>query len=224
MTHGAPLANVPTVFALKCLPYALLVAASSLGCSGRPVPAPIADEPVCSDVEIGPTHTKMRGGLRFPVRVTVREGSTVVMKTLLTGLRAPNDPATRVLLPDANTTISVEWSQCENERAPRPAEAKPSKPGPRDETVYECGNAATYKTDTVETKKGQAATLTFRAPPIGECFRSDIGAASVVPAATASATPAASATVAPSASVNALPQASASAAASPVPTASASAR
>ena len=132
---------------------------------------PIEGEPVCPDFEVGAAHTKMTGGLRFPVQVTIKDGNNVVFKTTLLGRRLEKDAATRVLVTDDDATLSVEWAQCENERAPRAVEA-----GARDaKTVakYECGKAETYKTDPLVTKRGDAKShaLTFQTPPNAACWQ-----------------------------------------------------
>ena len=201
----------------------LSVAAVCLcACAGPPVPTPIAGEPVCPDFEVGATKTVMRGGLRLPVAVTISDGKNPILRTTVVGLRSDKDTPTRVLLPDDNGEFTVEWAQCENERAPRPANAAPqAKPkstaAPLKEPVvdYECGKATAYKTEKLVTKKGDLAShaLTFPAPPKTECWLPEAPPKAAEPAETAQPAIAdAGAEPAPTASASAAPTASASAA------------
>lgn len=150
------------------------VPAMLAACAGPPLTSPIEGEPVCPDFEVGAAKTKMSGGLRFPVQVTLKRGSTVVFKTTIVGLRSDKDVATRILLSDDNETYTVEWGQCENERAPAAVEGKgrDTKGAAR----YECGTATPYKTDQLVTKRGDAKShaLAFVAPPNPACL---VGAA-----------------------------------------------
>src|SRR6185369_5414920 len=98
---------------LPCLPLVALAA----GCAGPPIPAPIEGEPVCADVQIGAAHTKLVGGLRFPVELKIRDGKTLVYRTIVAGLRTPDDRRTHTFIPDDNQEYTVEWAQCANERA-----------------------------------------------------------------------------------------------------------
>jgi hypothetical protein len=180
-----------------------MVLALAAGCSGPPVATGVTAEPVCADFELGVAHTKMRGGLRVPVSLVVKEGDDVVMRTTVYGLRHDKDLPTRVVLPDANEEYTVEWAQCENERAPRPVEdptaiagkstVTPRREGPVD---YECGNSVVYKTDKLVTTRGNPAShaLTYPPPPKPECWQSDAPAAApdagAPPAADAGAAPA----------------------------------
>ncbi|MBK8259093.1 MAG: hypothetical protein IPK82_41360 [Polyangiaceae bacterium] len=139
-------------------------------CAGPPLTSPIEGEPVCPDFEVGAAKTKMSGGLRFPVQVTLKRGSTVVFKTTVVGLRSDKDTATRILLSDDNETYTVEWGQCENERAPAAVEGKGRDT--KGAAKYECGTATAYKTDQLVTKKGDAKShvLAFAAPPNPACL------------------------------------------------------
>ncbi len=192
----------------------LVAALAAPGCSGPPVPTPIDGEPVCHDVEVGAANarTKMRGGLKFPVSLTIKQGKTVVFKTTLQGLRTEGERKSQILLPDGNEEYAVEWAQCENEQAPRPAgggDGNKKKGGDRggEAAHYECGNAAVYKTDSLATKKHDPAShaLKFPAPPKAECWASEAPAtpampsgspgAPAAPTTTPSATPSASPSV-----------------------------
>jgi hypothetical protein len=51
------------------------LAALSGGCAGPPVPSALEGEPVCPDYEVGATRTKLQGGLRLPVTVTIVTGA-----------------------------------------------------------------------------------------------------------------------------------------------------
>jgi hypothetical protein len=123
----------------------------------------------------------MRGGLRLPVSVTILDGSEPVMRTTVYGLRTEQDTPTKILLPDGNDEYKVEWGQCENERAPRPASdpagSSKSTAAPRNAPPdYECGKANVYKTDTLVTKKGDRAShaLTFPPPPKPDCWQGEV--------------------------------------------------
>jgi hypothetical protein len=120
----------------------------------------------------------MRGGLRFPVTLSVKQGKTVVGRATLRGLRAEKDKPAQVALPDGDEEYVVEWAQCENETAPRPVVGEHTKKGAPDRgetATYECGNAAVYKTDKLVTKKGDVAThaLTMPPPPKPACWTGD---------------------------------------------------
>jgi hypothetical protein len=136
----------------------------------------IEGEPVCADYEVGVTRTKMQGSLRFPVMLTIKDGDTPVMKAMILGRRAEADPHTRVVLSDSNEEYNVEWAQCENERASKPAVGGSDS---KDASRYECGSAAVYSSEKLVTKKGDAAShgLKFVAPPKPECWMSDAAAA-----------------------------------------------
>lgn len=157
---------------------ALFLGAAASACAGPPVPSPIDGEPVCPDFEVGATHTKHQGSLRYPVKLAIRSGSTPVMTKVMLALRTPQDPPTRILLSDSNDEYTVEWSQCENERATRPVVG--GARDRKDETAhYECGTATVYSSEKLVTKKGDLGThaLHFVAPPRPECWTSDVPAA-----------------------------------------------
>lgn len=152
------------------------VALAAAACAGPVTPSPVEGEPVCADFEIGATHARMRGSLRYPVQVTILEGEKILSKAILYGLREPGAQASRVLVPDDNGEYRVQWAQCENERAPRPV----SKTKDTSEVAqYECGKATEYKTDTITTKRGDPASrkLTFAMPPKAECWVAEAPAA-----------------------------------------------
>jgi hypothetical protein len=123
----------------------------------------------------------MVGSLRFPVRLRILEKADVVMKTILRGKRTAEEAPARSFIPDDNVEYTVEWAQCENERAPLPVSEENAKPGtpklPQASEVnaYECGEAAVYKTDKLVTRKGDIAShaLTFVPPPKPECWVSE---------------------------------------------------
>jgi len=155
--------------------------ALATSCAGPPIPAPIEGEPVCPDVEIGAGHSKMVGGLRYPVRMRVLDGKDVMMRIVMSGKRSAEAQPSRTFLVDDNAEYTVEWAQCVNEQAPHPPPEGP-KGGPvqqRAEAAYECGEAQVYKTDKLVTKKGDAAShvITFAAPPKAECWQSEAPAA-----------------------------------------------
>ncbi|WP_437603285.1 hypothetical protein WMF28_16890 [Sorangium sp. So ce590] len=163
---------------------------SSVACGGPPTPSPIEGEPICPDFEIGAARAPMRGSLRFPIALTVREGKEPITRTTLTGRRSKDDPASRILLGDEDAEYEIEWAQCENERAPR---ARKQARGTKDASEYECGNAAVYKTDKLVTRKGDAASRTvhFAAPPKPACWESELPPAGALPSPDAGAEPAA---------------------------------
>jgi hypothetical protein len=147
--------------------------ASVLGCSGPPVPSTITGVPLCADYSIGLGGVKHRGGLQFPVRVTIIDDDEPVTKVLVFGKHADSDPNPRLVLPDKNAEYKVEWSQCVNERVTAPVTATKAKSLRTDSTTaYDCGEATAYKTSTLVTKKGDPAShaLVFEAPPKPECW------------------------------------------------------
>src|SRR6516225_8954097 len=96
---------------LVALP-ALSALALALGCAGPPIPAPIEGLPVCPDFMSG--NTKMEGSLRYPVRLKVLDGSNVLFRIVLSGLRRPDDPIPRSFVADDNARYTLEWAQCAN--------------------------------------------------------------------------------------------------------------
>ena len=181
-----------------CLPLlALLV----LGCDGAPITAPITGEPVCPDIEVGAAHTKMRGGLRFPVRLRVLEGQKQQLKLVLTGRRTADGTPSQTYLPDASRELTLEWAQCENEHAPRAVTNVVAKRGDADPSTYECGNAVVYKTTKLTVHRGQPAshTFAFEAPPKPSCWESEAPAAAPPPTAPEASASASAAPPAPSA-------------------------
>lgn len=178
----APVAMAPSNRSSALCSLFLLALAS--GCAGPPIPSPIEDEPVCADVKLGAARTEMIGGLRHPVRVRILDGKSQILKLVLGGKRTPNDPSPRTLIADDSDEYTVEWAQCENERAPRPVDKGPK---PKDQksaeksaranesAAYECGEAVVYKTEKLVTKKGDAAShvLKFMTPPKAECWMDD---------------------------------------------------
>ncbi|WP_437728489.1 hypothetical protein [Sorangium sp. So ce861] len=171
---------------------------SSAACGGPPTPSPVEGEPICPDFEVGATRSPMRGSLRFPVTLTVRDGEDPITRVTLTGRRSKDDPVSRVLLADEDAEYELEWAQCENERAPR---ARTLSRESRDAAEYACGNATVYKTDKLVTRKGDAAsrTVRFAAPPKPECWESELPPAAPAPSPAAVAEPAADAGAEPAA-------------------------
>jgi hypothetical protein len=206
----------------------LALATTAFACAGTPIPAPIEGEPVCPDIDIGTTHaTKMIGGLTYPVRLRILDGKNVMMKMILSGKRVPGDPSAHTLLPDDNAEYTLEWAQCDNVRAPRPATtASKTRKESKDATAYDCGDAKIYKTDKLVTKKhdGASHAFTFAAPPKAECWAGEVAPAAptpppapVPPAATATPSAAPSASAVPSASAALTPSAAPVASAAPTP-------
>lgn len=128
------------------------------------------------------------------MRVTIFDGKNAVTKVLVFGKHAESDPNPRVVLPDENSEYRVEWSQCPNERATNPVSATKAKSLRTDGSMmYDCGEAAPYKTATLVTKKGDAAShaIVFEAPPKPDCWMdtkpdelADAGTADAATAAT----------------------------------------
>ncbi|XXX81739.1 hypothetical protein WMF30_23555 [Sorangium sp. So ce134] len=166
-----------------------LLLLSSAACGGPPTPSPVEGEPICPDFEVGATRAPMRGSLRFPVTLTVRDGKEPITRATLTGRRSKDDPASRILLSDEDAEYELEWAQCENERAPR---ARTLARETKDTAEYACGNATVYKTDKLVTRKGDAASRTvhFAAPPKPECWESELPPAAPAPSPDAGAEPA----------------------------------
>ncbi|WP_437282360.1 hypothetical protein WME90_17840 [Sorangium sp. So ce375] len=173
----------------RALALAIVCVLASAACGGPPTPSPIEGEPICPDFEVGAARAHMRGSLRFPVTLSVREGKNPITRTTLTGRRSKDDPPSRILLSDEDAEYEIEWAQCENERAPRThvvgREAKHT-------AEYACGNATVYKTDKLVTRKGDAAsrTLHFAAPPKAECWESELPPADAPASPSATAEPA----------------------------------
>jgi hypothetical protein len=164
-------------------PLALLVLALGLGCAGAPFAAPLEGEPVCPDFKQG--SVLMAGGLRYPVRVQVLDGKHVLFKTLLPGLRTAGEKKPSTFIVDDNAEYTVEWAQCENEKAPHEASAATHERKARgkmreDEGAgYECGEAKVYKTEKLVTKKHDPAShvLKFAPPPKPDCWAGEAPAA-----------------------------------------------
>ncbi len=170
---------------------ALSALALALGCAGPRIPAPIEGLPVCPDFSVG--HTKMAGSLRFPVRLRVLDGKTLLFKTVISGLRHPDDPRPQSYIADDNASYTVEWAQCNNPRAPRAVtEIQAAAPKGRDKvresetSNYECGEGTVYKADAVlATRKGDKAShvITFLPPPNPACWVDEAGPPPAVAAA-----------------------------------------
>jgi hypothetical protein len=184
---------------LPALP-ALSALALALGCAGPPIAAPIEGIVVCPDFTSG--KTKMEGGLRYPVRLTVKDsGKNVLYRTILTGQRTPDAPKPQSFIADDNARHTVEWEQCSNPRAPRSLAELSRSPKAREKaqanevegTTYDCGEATMYKPDGVlETKKHDRAShvITFVPPPNPECWAGEVTPpAGGAPAADAGAGP-----------------------------------
>jgi hypothetical protein len=159
---------------LRALALVLPLAfASFAACAGPAITTPIEGEPLCPDFQVGAAHTKMNGGLRFPVHLIIKNGSNVVFKTTLLGRRSDKDVAARVILADDNESYTVTWAQCENERAPKPVEGT-GRDAKGTTARYECGTDALYKTEPLVTKKGdpKSHALAFAPPPNAACWES----------------------------------------------------
>ena len=172
----------------------------ALGCTANKIPAPVDGEPLCPDFELGASHTKMKGGLRKPIRVTVLDGHDPVSTRVLLGRRTADDAPAKLSIENRNETYDIEWAQCENERAPRPVKGE-SAGNPRDTAAYGCGEAKAYSTSKHTIKRGEQASfvIQFVAPPTAECWNDSVPeAGSASPATDAGTRPAGDNTVAPS--------------------------
>lgn len=169
-----PLSERPRSYLRRvALVAAAIASLAASSCAGPPVPSEVTGEPVCADYEVGAVRTKMQGSLRFPVMLTILDGSTVVLKSMILGRRSEKDPVKRILLVDSNEEYEVQWAQCENERAPRPVTGGADS---KEALRYECGKEEVYAKGKLETKKGDLAThaLAFLPPPRAECWMSDV--------------------------------------------------
>jgi hypothetical protein len=170
---------------------ALSALALALGCAGPRIPAPIEDIPLCPDFTIG--HTKMAGSLRYPVRLRVLDGKTLLFKTVISGFRHANDPRPQSYIADDSAKYTVEWAQCSNPRAPHAASEPPTGPKAHEkaregEGSYECGEATVYKADGIlTTRKGDKAShvIKFLPPPNPACWVDEAGPIPDVDAGTA---------------------------------------
>ena len=174
---------------------ALALLVLTVGCAGSPIAAPLEGEPVCPDFKAG--SVLMAGGLRYPVRVRVLDGKNVLFKTILPGLRTASARKPSTFIVDDNAEYTVEWSQCENERAPREASADAHERKARgkmreDESAgYECGEAKIYKTEKLATRKHDPAShvITFAPPPTAVCWAGDAPATAAPATATDAGAP-----------------------------------
>lgn len=175
--HGATLLAVTRSLHRSLISFAVVATFGSIAaCAGPPVPSTITGEPVCTDYSIGSGGSKLKGGLRFPVRVTILDGDDPVTKVLIYGKRNEGDPNPKLVLPDKNAEYKVEWAQCGNERVTAAVTATKSKSLRSDSlTSYDCGEAKAYKTGTLSTKKGDPAShaLTYEAPPEADCWKDE---------------------------------------------------
>jgi hypothetical protein len=163
---------------LPC-PLAVVAVVLSVGCAGPPFKASIDGLPICADFTTG--NAKMEGGLKYPVRLRVLEGKNVLYQTILRGLRHADDSKPQSWFADANATFTVEWAQCNNPRAPRTAAEAAQSAKAREKakdsegTAYDCGEVTVYKTETLESKKGDRAShvITFVPPPNPACWEGE---------------------------------------------------
>jgi hypothetical protein len=203
----------------------LVIPALVLGCTAKKEAAPVDGEPVCPDFDIGASQTKMKGGLRKPIRVTVLDDGDPVSTRILLGRRTTDDAPAKLSVEDDDKIYEVEWAQCANERAPKPLKAETTRTNSETAT-YACGEAKSYAKSKLEVKAGNVASrsISFVAPATPECW-SDTAppATSPEPAGDAGATePADDAGPAASSTASASPDALATPSAA-VPSASASA-
>lgn len=152
------------------IPLALIAALCIPACAGPPTPEPIADEPICPDYQVG--ATRMQGSLRFPVTLEIKEEETLLSRTTLVGLRDAKTKKSTALLRDEDAEVTLEWAQCENQRAAR---ANAAGRDARDATPFECGKATVYKAEKLTIRKGDPAsrTIRFAEPPDITCWSGD---------------------------------------------------
>lgn len=196
------------------LSFVGLLVSFAAGCDGPPAPATFKDEPVCLDFKVGASGTVMRGGLKHPISLRVLEGSTVVAKGTLYGLRDAKQP-TKLLVPSGNNEYTIEWSQCPNAYAPHAVDANKS-PG-REPSGYICGDAKPYQTDKVVTKIDDVQSFFFPVPPPPDpgCWVTEAPAPPPQPTVTATAEPTVAPTAEPETSASAAPSGSAASSAAP---------
>lgn len=152
------------------IPLALVAALCIPACAGPPAPEPITGEPICPDYEVG--ATKMQGSLRFPVSLVIKEEETLLSRSTLVGLRDAKATKSHALLRDEDAEVTLEWAQCENQRAARAVAAGRDA---KDATAFECGKATVYKTEKLTMRKGDPAsrTIRFAEPPDATCWTGD---------------------------------------------------
>jgi hypothetical protein len=157
---------------------ALIVALCTPACAGPPAPQPIEGEPICADFEVG--RTKMQGSLRFPVTLVIKEEDTLLSRTTLMGLRDAKTTKSHALLRDEDSEVTLEWAQCENQRAPRAVNAGRD---PKDATAFECGQTKVYKTEKLTIRKGDPASrvVRFAEPPNVTCWNAERASAPTAP-------------------------------------------
>jgi hypothetical protein len=114
----------------------------------------------------------MQGSLRFPVTLEIKEEETLLSRTTLVGLRDAKTKKSTALLRDEDAEVTLEWAQCENQRAAR---ANAAGRDARDATPFECGKATVYKTEKLTIRKGDPAsrTIRFAEPPDVTCWSGD---------------------------------------------------
>ena len=148
-----------------------------LGCTSARVTATLDGEPVCPDFELRGTHSKRKGALKHPVKVTVLDGKTTVSERVALGKRNASDPASVLVVQDENETYTVRFAQCGNEFAPQPLDAVVEKEARLrdDHTSYECGEGKLFKEIAVVVKKGKPATrrIPWQSPPEAACLTGD---------------------------------------------------
>lgn len=152
------------------IPLALIAALYIPACAGPPAPEPITGEPICPDYQVG--ATRMQGSLRFPVSLVIKEEETLLSRSTLVGLRDAKAKKSHALLRDEDAEVTLEWAQCENQRAAR---ADAAGRDAKDATAFECGKATVYKTEKLTIRKGDPAsrTIRFAEPPDVTCWASD---------------------------------------------------
>ena len=195
-------------------------------CSARRVAAPIDGEPVCPNFEVGAARTKFKGALKFPVKVTVLDGSSVVSERIVLGKRSKSDAPAKVVVEDSDETYTIRWAQCSNQFAPRRVNQKRGRITDN-LTQYDCGDAKVFKEHKLEVRSGDVPSrhLKWIKPPNEACLESKVPAGTPSASASASAPPPPATSASSSASTSASAatpssSASASSAASAAPTAS----
>ena len=99
-----PHASRPQGLGMRRLLLIGVLLAIPQGCTARRVPAPIKGEPVCADFELGAARTKFKGALKWPVMVTVLDGSTTVSERLVLGKRKASDEGGKLVVEDDDET------------------------------------------------------------------------------------------------------------------------
>src|SRR5689334_18656465 len=133
------------------VPRRLLLVFALCSCTSARVTATVEGEPVCADLDVGAAHTRFKGALRQPVKITVLDGRTQISERVDLGERDAADKGGVLVVQDSNATYTVRFAQCENEFAPQLVSGEKAEKDPKrkdeprsdkgdDRTHYSCGD------------------------------------------------------------------------------------